>query len=261
MDAIHIATPADARAGATATRFWEIDALRGLAVAAMVFFHLMWDLWFFGLTAQDIASPAWQSFARSIGGTFIFVMGVSLALTGARLRERGGNLSRWALRRGAMIFGLGLVISLATFAAVGDAWVRFGILHFAGAAILLSPPFVRLRAPLVALIGILALAVGHILNGLSAPWPWLLPLGVAPRDVRMVDYYPLLPWFGVMLLGIAAGKVAYASGVRRFSLPDLSTSTPVRALSLAGRHSLLIYLAHQPILISALLLLRWVEAI
>lgn len=118
-----------------------------------------------------------------------------------------------------------------------------------------------MRAPLVALIGILALAVGHILNGLSAPWPWLLPLGVAPQGMRMVDYYPLLPWFGVMLLGIAAGKVAYASGVRRFSLPDLSTSATVGALSLVGRHSLLIYLAHQPILIGALLLLRWMEAI
>lgn len=253
---IRVAAQARSGAGAATSRFWEIDALRGLAIAAMVFFHLMWDLWFFGLTAQDIASPQWQAFARSIGSTFIFVMGVSLALTGARLGERGHSLRRWALRRGAMIFGLGLLISLGTFLVVGDAWVRFGILHFAGVAILLSPPFVRLPAWLAALIGVGALAAGHVLNGSSAPWPWLLPLGIAPQGVRMVDYYPLLPWFGVMLFGIATGKVAYAGGARRFSLPDLSASAPVRALSLAGRHSLLIYLAHQPVLIGGLLLLQ-----
>jgi uncharacterized membrane protein len=68
----------------------------------------------------------------------------------------------------------------------------------------------------------------------------------------MVDYYPLLPWGGAALLGVACGRLNYPDGRRRLSLPDLSAAAPVRALRFLGRHSLLIYLLHQPILLGAL---------
>lgn len=258
MRTISVKAPAWARTSATATsRFWEIDLLRGLAIVAMVFFHLMWDLWFFGLTDQNIASARWQAFARSIGSTFIFVMGLSLALTAYRLRMRDRSFARWALRRSAIVFAYGMVISAATFLFVGSGWVRFGILHHAGAAIVFSILFVDLRWWINMLLGAGVLVIGAYLNTLSAPIPWLIPIGVVSPGVIMVDYYPLLPWFGMALLGIAAGKALYPKGQRRFAMPDLSASAPIRALGLMGRHSLLIYLVHQPILIGALLLLQW----
>ena len=71
----------------------------------------------------------------------------------------------------------------------------------------------------------------------------------------MVDYYPLFPWFGVALLGIFAGESLYPAGMRRFDLPDWSRVAIVRGLRFLGRHSLLIYVTHQPVLIGVFILL------
>jgi uncharacterized membrane protein len=68
----------------------------------------------------------------------------------------------------------------------------------------------------------------------------------------MVDYYPLLPWFGVTLLGIFVGRTLYPDGVSRITLPDLSSVPPIRGLRFLGQHTLFIYLVHQPILLGIL---------
>jgi uncharacterized membrane protein len=75
---------------------------------------------------------------------------------------------------------------------------------------------------------------------------------VKQAGIYMVDYYPVLPWFGLSLLGIFTGYTLYPQGVRRFSLPNLAALLPVRGLRFLGRHSLLIYVIHQPILIGLL---------
>lgn len=69
----------------------------------------------------------------------------------------------------------------------------------------------------------------------------------------MSDYYPLVPWFGFALLGIWAGWRLYPGRTRRFTLPDLAHVAPIRALSFLGRHSLVIYLVHQPVLLALLI--------
>jgi uncharacterized membrane protein len=74
-------------------------------------------------------------------------------------------------------------------------------------------------------------------------------LGFVPQQLYSVDYYPLLPWFGVVLIGVCAGNTLYPNHRRRFALPDLSRVIPLRALAFMGRHSLLIYLVHQPLII------------
>jgi uncharacterized membrane protein len=84
--------------------------------------------------------------------------------------------------------------------------------------------------------------------------PWLLWLGVKQLGRYMVDFYPLLPWFGVALLGVFCGLSLYPGGIPRFDLPDLSLKSPIRALSFLGRHSLVIYLVHQPIILGILVL-------
>jgi uncharacterized membrane protein len=71
----------------------------------------------------------------------------------------------------------------------------------------------------------------------------------------MADYYPVLPWFGVALVFISAGHALYPGGRARFALPDLSRRPVLRQLCFLGRHSLLIYMIHQPILLGVLFLL------
>lgn len=235
----------------SAPRLWEVDAVRGVAVVAMIFFHLMWDLQYLGFSSVNVFSPPWQIFARSIGTTFTFLLGLSLWLVATRLTSHA--LWRYAVRRSMLLVGLGLLITLGTRFFVGDAYVRFGILHLLGSMLVISLPFVRAPLWLTLATGIVMILVGVFLTTLRAPFPWLVAIGVAQAGVEMVDYYPLLPWGGAALLGVACGRICYPAAQRRLALPDLGALAPIRGLRFLGRHSLTLYLMHQPVLLGTLL--------
>jgi uncharacterized membrane protein len=236
----------------TDTRLWEVDALRGMAVLSMIFFHFVWDLQYFELTRINVFSASWQLFARAIGATFMFVMGVSLMLDASKYIDSPPHIWVRNLKRGLRVFGAGMLVSVVTFFAVGDEFVRFGILHLAGVSIILATPFVCHSARISLLMGIAFIAIGWLVGGISTSFPWLIPLGIQQTNMKMVDYYPLLPWFGVVLLGITFGKYAYPNKQRRIGLPDWRNRKPVRLLQYFGKHSLAIYLIHQPFLIAAI---------
>jgi uncharacterized membrane protein len=244
-------------ANATSARYWEIDTLRGFAIVEMVLYHLTWDLVYFGLYQANMLTGPWQSFARSIATIFIFVMGLSMTLSYHRAVHRAGHRRLWAkfLRRGGQIFGLGLIVTVATYFFLGRGFVIFGILHAIGLSIIAAYPFLDRGKWLSLGAGLAAIGLGLYLNSLVVSYPWLVPLGVKQAGRYMVDYYPFFPWFGVALLGVFAGKALYPAGVRRFTLPDWSDAAIVRGLRFLGRHSLLIYVTHQPILIGLFILL------
>jgi uncharacterized membrane protein len=140
-----------------------------------------------------------------------------------------------------------------TYYFLGYGYVVFGILHLLGVSTILGYPFLRSRwASLVAAITIIGLGIFFV-SDLRSPSPWWLWLGVMQTNRYMVDFYPVLPWFGVALLGVFVGLTIYPGGIRRFAVPELSKKAPVRGLLFLGKHSLLIYLAHQPILFAILI--------
>jgi uncharacterized membrane protein len=236
-------------------RLWEVDTVRGIAIVLMVFYHFMWDLSYFGAYSGSMLARPWQTFARSIGSTFIFVLGVSLTLRYNRLEpELGQKQLFWKyLVRGAKLIGWGLVITGVTYLVVGRGFVVFGILHLLGLSTILAYPFLRSRwASLVG--GLILIGLVYYVKQFVLLSPWLLWLGVKELGRYMVDYYPVIPWFGVALLGVFVGLTLYAGGIRQFSLPELSRTAPVRGLSFLGRHSLVIYLVHQPIMLAVLVL-------
>ena len=236
---------------------WEIDVLRGIAVVAMVLYHFSYDLaYLVGLfDVGFFRSGAGLNMGRMIGGTFIFLAGFSLALSYSRAvasQPPGGPLFWKYLGRGLRIFSYGLVITFFTWIFLPNEMIVFGILHLIGASIILAYPFLNLKLPNVALGGA-CIAIGSVLGDLDVDSPWLVWLGTDPTFF-MLDYWPIFPWFGVMLLGIAAGNAFY--GDRR---KQAASSTPrpseVRPLAFLGRHSLVVYLVHQPIVLAALVLL------
>ncbi len=77
-------------------------------------------------------------------------------------------------------------------------------------------------------------------------------LGLAPERLTSVDYYPLIPWFGVVLMGVFLGNLLYPGHARRFLFPNWSAVLPIRWLAFLGQHSLMIYLVHQPIIMAML---------
>jgi uncharacterized membrane protein len=237
-------------------RYWEIDALRGVAIVWMVGFHLTWDLVTYGLVRADMGRGPWPWFSRIIATTFLTLVGVSLVISDSR----GGSSRRFSkyLLRGAKVFGLGLVITLVTYLIFGDDFVVFGILHLIGFTIVAAYPFLPYRRRWASLFaGLAFLAAGSYLNGQTALTPWFIWLGVNELGRGMVDWYPVLPWFGMALIGIWIGHALYRGGQRQFALPDRSGAPAIRELAFLGRHSLLIYMAHQPILVGILFAVEW----
>jgi len=237
-------------------RLWEIDVLRGVAIIMMVSVHVRWDMVYLGNHGGPIllAYGFWRDFARATASIFMFLVGLSLTLSyerASRSSSPGASLFPRFLKRGLMIFGCGMAITLVTglasiFGILDGGTVYFGILHFIGLSILLAYPFLRLRTASL-WIGVLLIVAGTILSDYTFSFPWLLWLGFVPEHISSVDYYPLLPWFGVVLLGVFAGNTLYPRSVRAFRLRDWSRTAPARLLGFLGRHSLLVYLVHQPL--------------
>jgi uncharacterized membrane protein len=237
-------------------RLWEVDTVRGIAVVLMIIYHFVYDLAFLGVYDGNMEAGPWQLVARSIGTTFILVMGVSLTLRYHRLAPEldEGQLFRHYLRRALTLLAWGIVITVVTYFVVGRRYVVFGILHLLGLSTILAFPF--LRHKWASLAGTLVvLAMGVYLGSLRVLHPSLIWLGVPQFRRGMVDWYPIFPWFGFALLGLFVGLSLYPGGVRRFALPDLSRAALIRGLCFLGQHSLLIYLIHQPILMGLLILL------
>lgn len=239
-------------------RFWEIDAARGVAVVMMVIYHFLYDLYYFQVTDVIFTHPFWFYFQRTTATLFIALVGVSLALRHERIS--GVTTYRILAKRGLQLLGWGLILSGVTWLLLGpNYYIRFGILHFIGVSMLLSYPFLHWRIINVGL-GIVSIGVGIWLQQyqFDPPWSYLFWLGLEPENHTSVDFFPLVRWFGVLLIGIGIGNWLYAEGRRRFWLPTISTSPLIRGLRAIGRSSLSIYLLHQPLLLLLLLLGFWV---
>jgi uncharacterized membrane protein len=234
-------------------RIWEIDFLRGLSIILMVGYHLLYDLGamagvrsLLGFTT-DLSTPAWLAAQYFFAALFVILSGIS------------STLSRGNVRRSLRLIAVALLITAVTFVFNRAATVHFGILHCLGISILLyGLAFKKAKATTCAAAGAAVLGVSaalpFALKSVAIRFDWLLPFGIHSPAYSSFDYFPLLPWFGVFLAGAALGKSVYApkrSLIRR--------RLPETFVNFAGRHSLLIYIVHQPVILAALYLLGLVR--
>ena len=214
-------------------RFDWLDLWRSLAVLTMVAFHALWDLELFGrLPAGTMETTAADIVRYLGGGSFILISGMLVLRSGR------------SVRRGFILFCLGLAVAVVT--ALAGLPVRFGILQLLGVCMMLCGALrerlLRLTGPVFAAACMLLFAATWLLTArVTVPWPFLYPLGLRQEGFYSADYWPLLPWCFLYLFGTWLGSALLRDGVqRRRAIPA--------ALSFPGRHSLLIYLLHQPIL-------------
>jgi uncharacterized membrane protein len=229
-----------------------IDQLRGFALAAMVTYHFTWDLEYFRYVDPGTATAGpMKWYARAIASSFLILAGVSLILA-------HGQGMRWRTfgKRFAMVASAAALISIGTYFAMGRGFIFFGILHQIASGSLIALLF--LRVPLLITLLAAAVMIAAPLYARSsvfdAPiWWWL---GLSSIDPPSNDYVPVLPWTGMILIGVAIAKFALERGwLDRLARKTSSAqSGPGHWIGFAGRNSLVIYLIHQPILIGSLYL-------
>ncbi len=205
-----------------------LDSLRGLAVVWMVIFHATYDMRMFGLNEIDMNVGFWYAFPRIIAGTFLFCVGISLNFT-HRPEINWKNLGK----RCATLGTCALIISVATFFTFRAQWIYFGTLHCILVGSLLGALLVNHRA--AALILMILIIVAQYFLGYDIKWV----SSITQR--HSMDFIPIYPWFWVILIGILVGPHLEKSTI-------LQKLPPSKFLHLLGRHSLKIYLLHQPIL-------------
>jgi uncharacterized membrane protein len=232
-----------------------LDELRGLAIINMIVYHVCYDLvyihgcalpWFHGAWAG-----AWQEY---ICISFIGIAGICTRFTGR------------PYVRAFRVCACALLITAFTLYAYPDQLIVFGILHCLGASMLLYAAgrrFLRGIPPALGFIAalLIALAVWNVTRGVLGFGPftvrlpaflygtdWLFPFGFRNAGFYSADYFPLLPYFFVFLAGSAFGALVKY-------LPPAARRVHIRPLAYLGRHSLIVYLLHQPIAITLLGLL------
>lgn len=226
-----------------ATRLPSVDALRGLAIVAMIAYHFAFDLRLFGLARIDFEHDPWWIAARTaIVTAFLLLVGVSLVLA-----QRAAVPVAAFLRRTLAIAACAAAVSAASYATHPATFISFGILHFIAVASVFARPLAG--HPWTALaLGAAVLAAGlawsHPFFDTRATW-WI---GFATAKPPTEDYVPLVPWLGVVLAGIALGHAL----ARRAFAPVAAFAAAPRWLRFLGRHALAVYMVHQPLMIGAL---------
>lgn len=226
-------------------RILWLDMARALAVLGMVIYHFTFDLAMFGFIApQTPVTGFWALFARGVAGSFLALAGFGLVLA-------HGRRIVWPafLRRLAILVGAAVLVSVATYFAMPDQFVFFGILHSIALSSLLGLAFLRLPWPLILIVAAAVLALPQFWRHEAFDTPLLWWSGLAPVFPSSMDYEPVFPWFGPFLLGMAVAKWLLLRGPIARSVASPTQSR----IAWVGRHSLIIYLLHQPILIGLFL--------
>lgn len=218
--------------------YGEIEFFRALAIVLMVIFHLVYDLQEFAGVNVNYQDPFWFWLGKTAALLFMFIAGLS------------SGFSRSSVKRGFKVLLYGMGITLVTYLVMKDQYVRFGILHFLGVTMILSPLLSRLSSIALGVLAATSALLGFAFQGHRwVETSLLLPFGLMNEGFQSMDYYPLFPYLGMTILGILAYRHFYEHrSVPRFSFQ--LKSEPIRWLS---RNSLVIYLVHQPLLIFSII--------
>lgn len=236
----------------TSRRIIVMDELRGILILYVVIYHLMFDIHeLYRLIDIPWMYSTWMNVLRDIMvGMLMLISGVSC------------SYSRNNLKRGVRIFLVGCVITVMTAIFSPDHLILFGILHFFGIGIILYSVLKKILLKISPIWGTMTslflyfytrnIYYGYL--GIFTPIKYrlpdrilqlkiLYPLGFPVEGLSSGDYYPLIPWIFLLFAGAFLGRIIKVS-----KLPPWVYEEHSNVLTYIGRHTLVIYLAHQPIL-------------
>jgi uncharacterized membrane protein len=232
-----------AHAVSAPSRIGGLDALRGVAIVAMIVYHFCFDLRYFRVTRWDFEHDVrWLTARALILSSFLLIAGISAVLA----QRQDAPLDRW-LRHIAVIAAAALLVSAGSFLLFARSFLWFGVLHAIALSLLLAKPLLG-RPAVAAIAGVAMIAGGLVFASPAFDNRLLGWIGFMTAKPVTEDYVPLFPWMGVLLLGVALGHVLVRT---RFSALAPLARMP-RFLRFLGRHSLIVYLVHQPVMIALL---------
>ena len=239
-------------------RIWQVDFLRGVAVVGMVIYHFLFDLEFIFQLPIGVYRMPLLLLARTVATVFLLIVGFSAAIKFERLKQ--GTIRKVVAsfgKKAVFIFVPALLITGVTFATFPEQTVLLGILHFIALSLVLIIPFLYIKSNrIVVAMGILFLYLGSIFSNLRTDHNCLLVFGITPYSFSSFDYFPIFPWFGIILLGLVLGRNNRLIFQDKSSVMVTPPSWFAGLMIMLGKHSLLIYLLHQPVLWTMLLIVK-----
>ena len=230
-----------------------LDELRGFALIGMIVYHFLYTLLnIFGVAIGNIGEDTMRFSQPIFAGVFILIAGFSC------------RLSKNNYKRGLQILFFGIGISVFTFFVIPEQLIIFGILHFLGVSIILFEVcqkwLDKISWKLSFIVLFIIFFVTFNLSGgiINLPFfkgivisayteNWFMFLGLPVKEFYSADYFPLLPWFALFLIGTIFGRYA-----NKNKLPDFCYGNNSVVLSWLGKRSLIIYLVHQPLILMIL---------
>ena len=251
-------------------RFFEIDFLKGIATIFMVIFHFFYLLYFLNVFNTNVRSGVLFAMAKISHTLFIFMVGVNSAISYQKFREKNRELFNEnyksfrnhyivkTFKRVSFLLLAALSMTVLSYIGFGNLFVKFGIFHFIGVALLLSLPIVAnkfLALATSALVLILYLLVNTPrLSALFASKCQTVPFlcfisGIYNLKFSSLDHFSLIPYFGLLTFGMFIGHVLYTDKKRNFikdpeKFEELNDKKPVKDIALIGKNSFMIYFIH-----------------
>lgn len=222
--------------------FPEINLLRLTAVVAMLIYHFLFLLIYFKLSLLEYSSGPLHWLGQYARFTFLILVGLCLSISYQKWQTKNHPQTFYLrqLKRGLTLLLIAILITISTYLFTPTEYIKFGILHHIATVILLSLPLIKYPKLSLAL----ALSLIFFTPAPSLPnTPLNYILGLSANIPETWDYFSLLQWFPLTLIGIFLGHYLYRNNHRQFQLPKFLSTTK---LGLTGKSSLIIYLIHPP---------------
>jgi len=238
-------------------RIWELDFIRGVAIIGMILTHINYD--FLNYHNKSIFPPIASDVLGFLilygGALFLIISGICCCL------------SKNNLKRGLTLFFVAMGVTYVTviyqymFSPEYTSTIFFGVLHCLSLCMVIShflmkiPQKKYITNPILFVLGILIIIAGILLKDNDINLPIVCGNVIKPWFMTM-DYFPLFPYLGWFIIGIVIGRIFYQKGRALIKSEKIGNFFLIRAFSFVGRHSLIFYLAHQPIIFGIMMFIN-----
>lgn len=229
-------------------RFYELDIIKSVAVILMVVFHYFYMYYLIGKPLMDIDNTLLSLSATLSHTSFIVLFGVNLSISYSRSKKKR-KLDEYynkQIKRAILYLCIGSIISFVSYRLIPDKFIFFGIFQFLAMSVLGSQMFVF--SEMSSIIGLVIFSLLSTLTNKSFKNNIVNNILGLNTGFSSIDYFPFIPYFIYVLLGMVAGHILYKNGERTYNMDSLDNHVEknkfLKFLVYISKNSLIIYILH-----------------